>query len=69
MVNIKLTSLEQLIIENALNAYWDDAHTQLENNYKYSLDGTKIPLGDIEKNMLEDRKKITKPILRRFENL
>ena len=29
---IELTDQEVSIIENALNAYWNDAHEQLENN-------------------------------------
>lgn len=69
MKQIELTSQEQSIIENALNAYWNDAHNQLDNNCKYAIDGTKLPLGDIEKQMLEKRKELTLPILRRFENL
>lgn len=69
MKQIDLTDLEQSVIQSALNAYWNDAHTQLDNNCKYGLDGTKLPLGDIEKEMLEKRKKLTLPILRRFENL
>jgi len=32
-------------------------------------DGSKRPLGDIEKVQLEQRKELTMPILRRFENL
>lgn len=68
MKQIELTDLEQSVIQSALNAYWNDAHTQLYNNCKYALDGTKLPLGDIEKEMLENRKKLTLPILRRFEN-
>ena len=68
MKQIELTNQEQSVIQSALNAYWNDAHTQLDNNCKYALDGTKLPLGDIEKQMLEKRKKLTKPILMRFEN-
>jgi len=66
MKSFKLTDQEQSIIESALNAYWHDAHTQLDNNCKHTLDGTKLPLGDIEKQMLEERKELTLPILRRF---
>jgi len=69
MKQIELTSQEQSIIENALNAYWNDAHTQLDNNGAYMLNGTKRPLGDIERQQLEQRKELTFPILKRFENL
>lgn len=66
---IELTEQEQSIIENALNAYWNDAHEQLENKGVIMGDGAKRPLGDIEKMQLEKRKELTMPILRRFENL
>ena len=66
---IELTEQEQSIIENALNAYWNDAHEQLENKGVVMSNGTKRPLGDIEKVQLEKRKELTMPILRRFENL
>jgi hypothetical protein len=66
---IELTEQEQSIIENALNAYWNDAHEQLENKGVIMSDGNKRPLGDIEKVQLEKRKELTMPILRRFENL
>ena len=69
MAKRELTNQEQSLIENALNHYWNDAHTQLDNNCKYALDGTKLPLGDIEKEMLQKRKDLTLPLLRRFENL
>ena len=46
---IELTEQEQSIIENALNAYWNDAHEQLENKGVMMSDGSKRPLGDIEK--------------------
>ena len=72
MKQIELTSQEQSIIENALSAYWNDAHTQLDNNKftnHFMLDGTKRPLGDIERQQLEQRKELTFPILKRFENL
>ena len=66
---IELTEQEQSIIENALNAYWNDAHQQLENKGVIMSDGSKRPLGDIEKAQLEQRKELTMPLLRRFENL
>tara|TARA_B100001057_G_scaffold336355_1_gene337135 strand:+ start:379 stop:594 length:216 start_codon:yes stop_codon:yes gene_type:complete len=66
---IELTEQEQSIIENALNAYWNDAHQQLENKGVIMSDGSKRSLGDIEKAQLEQRKELTMLILRRFENL
>jgi len=69
MKNIELTEQEQSIIENALNAYWNDAHEQLENKGVYMSDGVKRPLGDIEKTILEQRKNLVLPILKRFESL
>jgi hypothetical protein len=66
---IELTEQEQSIIENALNAYWNEAHEQLENRGVMMSDGTRRTLGDIEKVQLEKRKELTIPILRRFENL
>jgi len=65
---IELTEQEQSIIESALNAYWNDAEIQLQNKGRYTPVG-KIPLGDIEKKLLEQRKELTLPIIRRFENL
>ncbi len=69
MKQIDLTDLEQSVILSALNAYWDDARIQLDNNYKYGFDGTKLPLVNIEKGMLKKRQKLILPILMRFENL
>ena len=69
MKNFELTDQEESIIENALNSYWNDAHAQLDNNCKYALDGTKLPLGDIEKQLLKQRKELTLPILKRFSEL
>lgn len=69
MKNIELTNEEVAIIENALNQYWNDAHNQLEINGSFMIDGSKRPLGDIEKELLEQRKRLTLPLLRRFENL
>lgn len=66
---IELTEQEQSIIENALNEYWNNANEQLEIQGVIMSDGTKRPLGDIEKVQLEKRKELTIPILRRFENL
>lgn len=66
---IELSVTEASIIENALNAYWNDAHEKLENNYVLMSDGTKRPLGDIEKEIFTKRKEFVKPILDRFENL
>ena len=66
---IELTEQEQSIIENALNSYWNEAHEQLENKCVIMSDGSKRPLGDIEKAQLEQRKELTLPILNRFENL
>lgn len=60
---VELTLIEQGIIESALNAYWNDAHDLLSKNSR------DYPLGDIEKDLLEQRKAIVLPLLRRFENL
>jgi len=65
---IELTEQEQSIIVNALNAYWNDAATQLEQGGVYMDKSNKRPLGDIEKAQLEKQKELTLPILRRFEN-
>ena len=69
MKQIELTSQEQSIIENALNAYWNEAMTQLNDKGVYMTNGQKRPLGDIEKMQLEKRKELTLPLLKRFENL
>jgi hypothetical protein len=69
MRRIELTEQEQSIIESALNAYWNDAHEQLENKGVRMSDGSKRPLGDIEKTILEQRKNLVLPILKRFESL
>jgi len=66
---IELDDLESGIIMNALNAYWNEAHEQLENNYVMMSDGSKRPLGYIEKGLLEQRKELVLPILKRFENI
>lgn len=65
---IKLTDQEQSIIESALNAYWNDAAIQLQNGGRYTPVG-KMPLGDIEKQQLEQRKELVMPLLRRFEQM
>ena len=69
MKEIKLTSQEQSIIENALNAYWNEAMTQLNDKGVYMSDGNKRPLGDIEKMQLQKRTELTLPLLKRFENM
>ena len=66
---IELSEQEQSIIQNALNAYWNDVSLQLNNNGVYMNNGMKRPLGDIEKKMLETQKELTFPILKRFENI
>ena len=66
---IELTTQEQSIIESALNAYWNDAHKQLDDNGVYQTMTNKRPLGDIEKDMLNKQKELTLPLLRKFENL
>ena len=69
MKKIELSDQEQSIIESALNAYWNDAHTQLDNNGVYMGGRDKRPLGDIERQQLEQRKELVRPLLKRFENL
>ena len=69
MKEIKVSSQEQSIIENALNAYWNDAAHQLEEKGTRMGNGELRQLGDIERAMLIKRKELTLPILRRFENL
>lgn len=69
MKKVELTDQEQSIIESALNAYWNEAHEQLDRNGVMMWDGSKRPLGDIEKQQLIKRKEIVLPILRKFENL
>ena len=69
MKTIQLTDQEQSIIENALNAYWNEANEQLDRNGVMQYDGVKRPLGDIEKQMLIKRKELTLPILRKIEQL
>jgi len=64
---IELTEQEQSIIESALNAYWNEAAIELQNKGRYTPIG-KIELGDIEKKLLEQRKELTLPLIRRFEN-
>lgn len=66
---IELTDQEQSVIENALNAYWNEAALQLSEKSVMMSDGTRRPLGDIEKSLLEKRKELTLPLLRRIENL
>lgn len=69
MKTIQLTDQELSIIENALNAYWNEANEQLDGNGVMQYDGIKRPLGDIEKQQLIKRKELTLPILRKFEQL
>lgn len=69
MNNVELTDQEISIIQSALNAYWNDAHEQLENKGVMMSDGTKRPLGDIEKKLLEERKDLVYPLLRRIEDI
>lgn len=67
-MQVELTSQEASIIENALNAYWNDASDQLTNGGALFLTAERRPLGDIEKTMLEKRKELVYPLLEKFEN-
>ena len=66
-MKIELTEQEQSIIANALNHYWNDASWQISENGKRSLTGEKLPLGDIEKQLLEQRMRLVKPLFHKFE--
>lgn len=68
-IQVELSDQECIIIESALNAYWNDVHEQLENRGVIMSDGTKRPLGDIEKTLLKQRKELVFPLLSKFENL
>ena len=68
-IQVELSEQESSIIECALNAYWNEAHEQLENRRVMMSDGTKRPLGYIEKAILEQRKELVLPLLNKFENL
>lgn len=68
MKAIKLTNQEQSIILDALNAYWNEAHENLDRNGIMQSNGDLRPLGDIEKGLLEQRKKLTHPLIIRFES-
>lgn len=69
MKTLQITEQEQSIIENALNCYWNEASEQLERNGIMMFDGSKRPLGDIEKQLLIKRKELTLPILKKIEQL
>ena len=69
MKNFEINLTEESMIESALNAYWNDAKLQLDNRGVYMTDGTKRPLGDIEKQQLEQRLELVEPIIRRLEQL
>ena len=45
-------------ILSAINHYWNDANDQLSNGGELPLSGKRRPLGDIEKEQLEERKKM-----------
>lgn len=66
---IELTEQEQGIIEAALNDYWHAAHESLESNSVMMSDGTRRPLGTIEKAAFSQRKDLILPLISRFENL
>jgi hypothetical protein len=66
---VELEDLEIGVITSALNSFWNEAHEQLTEGGVMMGDGTKRPLGDIEKRLLEQRKELVLPILRKFENL
>lgn len=66
---VELTDQEVAIIESALNAYWNEAHEQLENKKVMMSDGSKRPLGFLEEQMLQQRKDLVYPLLAKFENL
>tara|TARA_R110000822_G_scaffold128195_28_gene263960 strand:- start:1479 stop:1661 length:183 start_codon:yes stop_codon:yes gene_type:complete len=59
-MKIELTVLEQSIIENALNAHWHDAHNKLDDMKDFT---------SVEKQLLEQRKEIILPLLKRFEQM
>ena len=58
-ISINLTESDCNVIKCALNAYWNDAHFKLQQDKS---------LGDLEKKLLEEQRKITLPLLRHFEH-
>lgn len=65
---VELTDQEIGFITSAINAYWNDAHDQL-NEGGAKMRSERRPLGDLEKKILIDQKERAIPLLQIFENL
>lgn len=68
MPNVILTDQEVSLITNAINMYWNDAQDQLLNGGA-PMEIKRRPLGDIEKQLLEQRVVLLTPMFDKFENL
>lgn len=66
---IELTDQECSIIENALNAYWNEAYLQVQEGKVLMSNGDKRPIGDIEKKQQQWVVEHAKPLLEKFNNL
>lgn len=66
---IELTDQECSIIVNALNAYWNEAHLQVQEGKVLMSNGDKRPIGDIEKKQQQWVVEHAKPLLEKFNNL
>lgn len=64
---MNLTDQEKSVILNALNYYWNDAHKRLDQGFTFMSDGSRRPIGDIEKIILEKQKEFSYPLIMKFE--
>lgn len=60
---VELTDLETSIIENALIYQYDDINNRLVTDVETQ------ELGDVEKKILIQQRKLLEPIIKKFENL
>lgn len=68
-MKLELTELDSSIILSALNEQWNRAFLELERGYVIMQDGSKRPLGDIERALNESTVQLTTPLIKKFENL
>ena len=63
----KFTEKEQAIILEALHYYLEEAKQNLKDNNVLMYNGTRRPIGIIERKLLEDRPKLVEPIIKKLE--
>lgn len=69
MRNIQLSQKEESVIQEALYYFLEEAKQNLKDDFVLMYDGSKRPIGKIERGILKKREEIVLPILKKFEQL